>query len=643
MVVAVAAPLSYPRQPRAVKAQPLTIIGAAGRRGQEVAVAVRSARPHAARAYFERIVVSAALPAAEAIPGVAARGAQTTIPWHALPAVGRLTGLTLPRGQAVPSADARVSWDDAVGALEDVLRPGYLDPWATPYQRDGLCFALARYGALLHHPTGSGKTWTAIAWALAVPGPAVIVTRAATRSQYAREVERFSRWSAFPVKPAAEVRKRDRWPSLAAYVEWCATAGQDPIVVVGWESLPDVVDAVLALQPVSVVWDESHKGKSAKRWERVTLPAADDPDYAQAVARVRAAGGVLKPDREYPDETIGLIPLRNVAESASRLARASLRRLATTATPVPDRVRDLWGQLDLLEPGAWGAYRAFALRYCDGKPGLYGGLDDSGESNIEELLERLRYVLHHVSSAEARANLPAKRRQTWYVPASQQVKPTGGWQRALKAAEKSGPSALLEARLAMAASAKRPAIVQRVAEHAENDHKIVVFTARRQDCDDLAAALRKLDGLTVWCGHGGDEQDDRRAMLAAYVAHPGPCVLVGTGEAWGTGIDGLQCTDAAIFALLPYTPGQLDQWEGRFTRLGQDRPVTIYYPIGEGTADEHLASILLDKLPAVERLVGLDGLDGAARVLAGTDDDPDRFAASILDALHAAQEGDDDL
>ena len=127
-------------------------------------------------------------------------------------------------------------------------------------------------------------------------------------------------------------------------------------------------------------------------------------------------------------------------------------------------------------------------------------------------------------------------------------------------------------------------------------------------------------------------------MKDAYVRHPGPCVLVGTGQAWGTGIDGLQCTDVAIFALLPYTPGQLDQWEGRFTRLGQDRPVTILFPIAEGTADDHLADILLSKLPAVEALVGIDALEGAEKALSGRVDDPEAFAAGILSALAAARD-----
>ena len=180
----------------------------------------------------------------------------------------------------------------------------------------------------------------------------------------------------------------------------------------------------------------------------------------------------------------------------------------------------------------------------------------------------------------------------------------------------------------------------------ESEHKVVVFTARRRDADELAEALRKAKGTGapahVWCGHGDHSQPDRRKMLAEYIACEGRCVLVGTGEAWGTGIDGLQCTDAAIFALLPFTPGQLDQWEGRFTRHGQDRPVTILYPIAEGTADEHLASILIDKLPAVEALVGIDSLEGASEALSGHEDDPNVFAAGVLSALRAAKEDDDE-
>jgi len=570
------------------------------------------------------------------LPGLQVRGLRASMAGHAVtfaPPIFRDLGVRVlsAEGSAVPPAP--LAWAEVREDHLSDIRPEFRD-WGTDYQKEALCWSIVRPGALLHHPTGSGKTYTAICWAVLVPGPVLIVTRAASRLQYARQVGRFTALRPFLCKPANEIRKKDQWKTLDDYTDWCREKRQRPVVVVGWEALSSYFADLSAIPWTSIVMDESHKGKSKDRWESVPLPPKSDPGYRVLVERVRQRGGTVKPSQNNPDEEVGLMPTMNTASCMSQLAKSASRRLATTATPVPDRVRDLWGQLDLIEPFQWGRYRDFALRYCDARPGMYGGLEDSGSSNLEELAARLTWVVHRVEGKVARAALPAKRRETWYIAQSEQVVPSGSWKSAIKAASKLGATAMLEIRLAMAASAKRTAILARVSEHMESKHKVVVFTARQRDCDELAESLRKLKGKSapaaVWKGHGGDEQAERVAMLAEYVAHPGPCVLVGTGAAWGTAIDGLQCTDAAIFALLPYTPGDLDQWEGRFTRLGQDRPVVIYYPIAEGTADEHLASILLDKLPAVDRLAPTDSLDGAADALAGFMNNPAELAATVL-------------
>jgi hypothetical protein len=50
--------------------------------------------------------------------------------------------------------------------------------------------------------------------------------------------------------------------------------------------------------------------------------------------------------------------------------------------------------------------------------------------------------------------------------------------------------------------------------------------------------------------------------------------------------------------------------------------------------DEHVANILIDKLPAVEKIVGDVELAEAGPVLAGIDQiDPETFAQSVLDCL----------
>ena len=87
------------------------------------------------------------------------------------------------------------------------------------------------------------------------------------------------------------------------------------------------------------------------------------------------------------------------------------------------------------------------------------------------------------------------------------------------------------------------------------------------------------------------------------MAAPGPTLLVGTGDAWGESIN-LQDTDLALIAMLPWTPDKVIQWEGRFSRLGQKRPVLVTYVIARATADEHVADLLLDKLPHVGEVAG---------------------------------------
>lgn len=569
--------------------------------------------------------------AMEAIPGVKLKGPRVMASWHAVPILDgllRRVGVTASDVEWAQSPAAPATWEDVRAALAGVAKPFVLDGFLTDYQRDALAFSVNRPGAMLHHPTGAGKTVSAILWAAVVADPTVIVTRATTRGQYAREVARFTNYEAFALKPTAEVRKRDRWQSLADYVAWCETAGQPPWVVVGWESVADHVDALCALRPANLVLDESHKGKSEKRWE--VLPIAEDD--AAAIASIKARGGFVKPAQDG-NGIVGILPRENTVTATATIAKVVRRRLATTATPVSDRIRDLWGQLDLLEPGAWGPFGVWARRYADAKPGQYGGLDTSGISNPDELVARLAYVLHRVDHATTHAQLPKKRRESFYIAPAQQCDAAPGFTREQKAAAANGASAVLELKLAEAASKKRKAVLARIAEHVESNHKVVVFTGRRRDCDDLAASIRgACRKATVWSAHGGHSQQERQDIKDEYRAHPGGCVLVGTGEAWGTAVDGLQCTDAAFFVMLPYTPGQLTQWEGRFTRLGQDRPVVIYYCIAEGTVDEHVASILLAKIANAEQVADGGSLDGASEALAGLDD-PDAIMDSILSKI----------
>jgi superfamily II DNA or RNA helicase len=576
-----------------------------------------------------------------ALPGVKVKGASVTIPHHAIPlAHGVISRAGLPVASArwaLPAATSQPAWPEVEPSLRaNGAREFLFDGFLTDYQKDAVCFGFNRFGVHYWHTTGAGKTLTALLFALSADnGPIVIVTRAASRLQYGREVERFTTLRPYVVRPAAAMKK-----GALTLAEYCADTSSRRVVVVGWESLADHIEPLVALRPGCVIFDEAHKAKSNRRFEAVPLPETDDVAEQQAqAATARSRGGFIT---QTETSRIMMVPTENMAASAARLARASKRRACTTATPVKDRVRDLWSQLDLAEPDAWGNATVWMNRYCDRKPGTYGGFDTTGASNVEELADRLTYVVHRVEYAVTHRSLPPKRRQSVYVAPEDQCKPTGSFQKELNEASKRGPSAVMEVELALAASKKRKAVVGLVEDHLNAGQKVIIFTGRRRDCEELGKSFKGTKAQ-VWSSHGGDSTATRQQVVDDYMAHPGPCLLVGTGDAFGEALN-LHDTDALLFVMLPWTPGQVRQWEGRVARLGQKRPVTIYYVIAEGTVDEHVASLLIDKMPAVESIAGDKELGAARSVIAGTEDE-EKLVQGILDKLFASEgegEGEDE-
>lgn len=490
---------------------------------------------------------------------------------------------------------------DGVDNFDKLVSDYGLREWVpdfmTAYQRDAV-IDLAGKSGHLWHAAGSGKTLTSIVWSLCHPGNTIVTTRAAVRRQFGREIERFTKHRALVIET-----KADCTPEILEETDAL-------FLVIGWEMLPDCIDTILRhFKPVNWVADEMHKCKSHKRWGAT------------------------------PTETGKLTfnPLDNIAHAAMKLSRSTKRRLAATATPIKDRVRDLWAQLDLIHPDAWGPFyredkASFAGRYCAARRGFYGGIETTGSSNLDELWDRVSLVTHHVPHSVTHRHLPPRRRLVTYVPSSDQVR-AAGFQKTMKQAAKAGRGALLEAKLMEAAARKRKAVVEILEEAVAGGQKVIVFTGRREDCDELGSIVTEKFGheTKVLVGHGGTPAAIRDAMQQEYMASSGPTILVGTGDAWGEGVN-LQDSDLLLVAMLPYTPGQVVQWEGRVARHGQKRPVMIQYLVAEHTVDEHVAGILLDKLPAVERVSKDDSVDGLADQLRGADQE-EAILESILSKL----------
>lgn len=518
------------------------------------------------------------------IPGVRWRGNQLTLPDHARPIV-----LPLLKGTA---GSWRVPIVQRPPKLSRELAKATAIDMTLEYQWEGILFAAKRLGSHLWWAGGAGKTLAACLWAACEPGPTVVVTKAAARGQYAAEVARFLNAGAFVIRPKNEYLKRDRWGSLPDYL--ADPVDGPPVVVVGWEALPTHIDALLKLRPTNLVFDEVHKAKSYRRTKAIV----------------------------QKDGSARHVPAGNIVDAASRLAKGSKRRLTTTATPIKDRVRDLWGQLDLAEPWAWGGSMTFCKRYADARPGEFGGWDTNGSSNMDELRARTDFVAHRVGIARITAELPPKRREFIRIPYEALLAASIDARSDVHTSKREIPAQHTAARVRESASRKRGHIIEVIDAKMTASTKIVVFSGQHVDCDRLSDDIKKhFKGVQVWNAHGGNTTPSTRERVRVeYMEHPGPCILVGTGDAWGTAYN-LQDTDVAIFGVIPWTGGDLHQWERRFARLKQTRPVVIVFLIAEGTIDEAIADNLqYDKLPAMERIVDDTETASAGEGLVGLHD-----------------------
>lgn len=557
------------------------------------------------------------------IPGTKFRGETLSCPDHALPLV-----------RAIIQTTGVVAYASSRSYTPRITRIPCLREWVpkfmTAYQKEGVAHSLTEWGAaqsgMFVWAAGSGKTLASQAWACAV-GPkhrTVCVTKSAVRIQWRDEAERFTESPA----EALDGQKPGPLPSYG-------------FVVIGYDVLPYWINELVRWRPDSVIFDESHKVKNRKRWDaivskpkgvRVTkggdfTAETDGEDQTRVIATITPA---------EPEVAFSL--KGNQASAAYLLSRAAKRRLDTTATPISDRVRDLWAQLDLVRPAEFGSFlgpkdpvtgeslrQGFAWRYCNAMPGQFGGVDDRGQSNLDELKTRLRSVCHYVPFSVANRELPPKRRRVVLVRVSEQVRPGAVAEDIRRAARSGQRAAIVEARLWEAASRKRRRIAEIVANAVEQGQKVCILTGRRRDCEELEETMiSTLDSETmagrVWMAHGVHSDVERRRIQTDYMAATGPAVLIGTMEAWGEGLN-LQDTDLGIVAMLPYTPRLVVQVEGRWARLGQSRPVEIVYLIAESTIDERVAQILLRKLPAVEKATDTDEVKGIATELAGADDE----------------------
>lgn len=324
--------------------------------------------------------------------------------------------------------------------------------------------------------------------------------------------------------------------------------------------------------------------------------------------------------------------------------------VAMTGTPVENRLADLWCIADAVQPGALADLKEFSARYE--APGAdVGGLRSlvwQDESEIDStppkmLLRRLK--------TDKLDGLPKKHEHVIATPMPPRQADAYG--RALAMKEISGPEGtlgmihalrrislhpvLLEGgvrseELRVEDSARMLATLEVLDRVAEAGEKALVFleSLDLQDSDQLPLLLKRRYGLArlPMVINGQVATAARQARVNDFQRERGFDVMLLSPKAGGVGLT-LTAANHVVHLSRWWNPAVEDQCSDRIYRIGQTRPVHIYYPLAVlPEAQEHSFDVQLQRLMDRKRKLAQDLLAAPAF----TSDD---YQELVKGALHS--------
>ena len=432
-----------------------------------------------------------------------------------------------------------------------------------PYQRAGVKYAAQAKRCFIADDMGLGKTLQAIATLEYTKNsyPAVVVCPPNLVLNWQKEYEKW-----LPERKVVTVSDRKTFPEHKDF----------DVLVIGYSNINHWQKQIKDFR--SFVFDESHYVKS---------PTSQRTKAAIKIARTAPREGIV---------------------------------LCLTGTPVTNRPAEYASQLDVLGKlnafgGLWGFYR----RYCGAFRDRFGQWNISGNSNLDELNEKLRgncYIRR--TKDQVLKDLPPVRHSNVIVAGSPaqmaeyrkaerdivEYLVERAKQIALELGTSPGSAAVVAKIKAeanehlvrisvlrrLAAKAKMDAVVEFIENHKEAGLKVVVAAHHRDVVDEIA---NKFGGLKIQGGMLVEEVEAAKSRFQEESTEDAPVIVLSI-QAAKTGHT-LTASQDVLFVELPWTPADVDQTYSRCHRLGQKGSVTATYLLCEGTVDEEIYNLISRK------------------------------------------------
>ena len=365
---------------------------------------------------------------------------------------------------------------------------------------------------------------------------------------------------------------------------------------------------------------------SGASWEP-TLWSRDNPILIASLASARRdpLREVLVANRwdlVIMDEAHQVKNPRSVSAGLLRELR-SRYLLLLTATPVENRVEDLFQLVTLVRPGHFGPPSSFRRRYGSARA-------PQAARNLQELQVRAREVMIRHRRSEVALMLPRRLAETLrvkpgveeaelYRVVSERVRErarnassaealtlrtvqrmAGSSPHALaRSLEMVGWLDLAKRAAAVASTEKVRSLLQLLRRHQSQREKVIVFSAFRDTLGFLAERMAA-ESTPVAVYHGSLSRKQKEAAIQGFQAEL-PVLL--SSEAGGEGRN-LQFCHVMINFDLPWNPMRIEQRLGRIHRIGQDREVVLYNLVTAGSIEDRILQVLEAKINLFELVVG---------------------------------------
>ncbi len=282
-------------------------------------------------------------------------------------------------------------------------------------------------------------------------------------------------------------------------------------------------------------------------------------------------------------------------------------RIGLSGTPIFNRGSEIWPIVDILRPGLLGSFKEFCEYFCY--------VNDKGKAIVLENKraslrnELQKHVMLRRKKSDVLKELKDKVRYKEVIDADTDYyfDELGKIWTKLEEEQKDAETAFdksasyhraIQSERQIAGIAKLPHVINFVKNIMEIEESVVVFCHHKVIHKLLHDSLSEFSPVSII---GGQSDKLRQDQIDKFQKGESKLMIAGL-RAGNVGIN-LTRAKYVIFAELDWSPAIHRQAEDRLHRIGQKNTVFAYYLIGNGTLDDHVANILVDKSYEIDSIM----------------------------------------